>query len=54
MTRDPQFLWNIPNQAEADHRGDVAGNDHNSLDTLARQAKALEEHDWKGALLGTG
>ncbi len=54
MNADPEFLWYIPNQAEAGHRGDVAGDDHNSLDTLTRQAKALEEHGWTGALLGTG
>ncbi len=54
MAHDPDFLWYIPNQAEAGHRGDVAQDDHNSLDTLTRQAKALEEHGWTGALLGTG
>lgn len=54
MIRDPEFLWYIPNQAEAGHRGDVAQGDHNSLDTLTLQARALERHGWKGALLGTG
>jgi alkanesulfonate monooxygenase len=28
--------------------------DHNSLETLTTQAKALEEYGWGGALLGTG
>lgn len=54
MTRDPDFLWYIPNQAEAGHRGDDAEADHNSLDALTRQARAIEEHGWTGALLGTG
>jgi alkanesulfonate monooxygenase len=49
-----EFLWYIPNQVQAGHRGDdqVAG--HNSLDTLTRHALSLEEHGWGGALLGTG
>ncbi|MEV4410979.1 LLM class flavin-dependent oxidoreductase [Catellatospora sp. NPDC049609] len=49
-----EFLWYIPNQARPGHRGDDAGDDHNSLPTLTAQAKALEEHGWGGALLGTG
>lgn len=48
-----EFLWYIPNQAEPGHRGDVVA-DHNSLDTLTAHARALEEHGWAGALLGTG
>ncbi|MFJ8818698.1 LLM class flavin-dependent oxidoreductase [Amycolatopsis thermoflava] len=49
-----EFLWYIPNQAEPGHRGDAVTADHNSLDTLTAQAKALEEHGWGGALIGTG
>lgn len=49
-----EFLWYIPNEATPGHRGDVVTADHNSLETLVGQAKAIEEHGWKGALLGTG
>ncbi|MFB7723937.1 LLM class flavin-dependent oxidoreductase [Nocardia sp. NPDC056100] len=49
-----EFLWYIPNQIDPGHRGDTAGIGHNSLDALTTQARALEEHGWKGALLGTG
>ncbi|WP_128638766.1 LLM class flavin-dependent oxidoreductase [Rhodococcus opacus] len=49
-----EFLWYIPNQVTPGHRGDAVTVDHNSLDTLTAQAKALEEHGWKGALIGTG
>ena len=48
------FLWYIPNQAEAGHRGDTVADDHNSLATLTGHALALEEHGWDGALLGAG
>jgi len=54
MSSTPEFLWYIPNQVDAGHRGDVAQAGHNSLDTLADQALALERHGWKGALLGSG
>ncbi|KAF1018912.1 MAG: Methanesulfonate monooxygenase [Paracidovorax wautersii] len=54
MSRPPEFLWYIPNQAVAGHRGDTATDDHNSLDTLTRQARALEDNGWRGALLGAG
>lgn len=54
MTKLPEFLWYIPNQVDAGHRGDTAADGHNSLETLTVQAKALEVHGWKGALLGTG
>ncbi|WP_343614883.1 LLM class flavin-dependent oxidoreductase [Novosphingobium sp.] len=50
----PDYLWYIPNQAIAGHRGDTVSADHNSLDTLTRQAWALERHGWTGALLGAG
>ncbi|WP_432843361.1 LLM class flavin-dependent oxidoreductase [Dactylosporangium sp. CA-092794] len=49
-----QFLWYIPNQVEPGHRGDDVVAGHNSLDTLTAQARALEEHGWGGALIGTG
>ncbi|NUT33508.1 MAG: LLM class flavin-dependent oxidoreductase [Hamadaea sp.] len=49
-----EFLWYIPNQARPGHRGDDVVERHNSLDTLTTQAKALEDHGWGGALLGTG
>lgn len=48
------FLWYIPNNVEAGHRGDVATPGHNGLDALTEQAKALEDHGWQGALIGTG
>lgn len=54
MPSHPEFLWYIPNQVVAGHRGDAASADHNSLDTLTRQALALEQHGWAGALVGTG
>jgi alkanesulfonate monooxygenase len=52
MNNRSEFLWYIPNDTKAGHRGDAADPAHNSLDTLAGQAKAMEEHGWKGALIG--
>jgi len=49
-----EFLWYIPNQNTPGHRGEPVTADHNSLDTLTSQARALEEHGWRGALLGAG
>ena len=49
-----EFLWYIPNQVTPGHRGEPITDDHNSLDTLTTQARALEDHGWTGALLGTG
>jgi alkanesulfonate monooxygenase len=49
-----EFLWYIPNQVTPGHRGEPATADHNSLDTLTAQARALEDHGWKGALIGAG
>jgi len=49
-----QYLWYIPNQSQAGHRGDTAAEDHDSLETLTTQALALEAHGWTGALFGTG
>ncbi|NSZ18498.1 LLM class flavin-dependent oxidoreductase [Agrobacterium vitis] len=54
MTSKTEFLWYIPNDVKAGHRGDIAGEDHNSLDSLTAHAKALEDHGWAGALIGTG
>ncbi|MBK4216743.1 LLM class flavin-dependent oxidoreductase [Paracoccus caeni] len=54
MTNHPDFLWYIPNHAEGGHRGDIASDDHNSLENLTRQAKAIEDNGWSGALIGTG
>lgn len=49
-----EFLWYIPNQIKAGHRGDPTVENHNTLQTLTSHAKALEDHGWKGALIGTG
>jgi alkanesulfonate monooxygenase len=54
MSSHSEFLWYIPNDVKAGHRGDVAAEGHNSLDTLTTQARAIEKHGWKGALIGTG
>lgn len=54
MSGNSEFLWYIPNDVKPGHRGDSAIEHHNSLDTLTEQAKALEDHGWKGALIGTG
>ncbi|AHG48385.1 alkanesulfonate monooxygenase (plasmid) [Rhizobium leguminosarum bv. trifolii CB782] len=54
MSTESEFLWYIPNDVRPGHRGDSAAENHNSLETLTSHAKALEEHGWKGALIGTG
>ncbi len=54
MSGTSEFLWYIPNDVRAGHRGDTAVEDHNSLETLTSHAQALEAHGWKGALIGTG
>lgn len=54
MTDTSKFLWYIPNDTKPGHRGDVSVGSETMLDTLTVQAKALEEHGWKGALIGTG
>lgn len=54
MSSNSEFLWYIPNDVKAGHRGDSNVDNHNSLKTLTTQAKALEEFGWKGALIGTG
>jgi alkanesulfonate monooxygenase len=54
MSLTSEFLWYIPNQTLSGHRGDSAGDAHNSLETLTSHAKAIEDNGWKGALLGAG
>jgi alkanesulfonate monooxygenase len=54
MSKPSDYLWYIPNQVQAGHRGDTVSAAHNSLDTLTQQALALEDHGWQGALLGSG
>lgn len=54
MSSTSEFLWYIPNDVKPGHRGDAVSENHNSLDTLTSHATALENHGWKGALLGTG
>lgn len=54
MSSNSEFLWYIPNDVKAGHRGDSTADNHNSLETLTTQAKALEAFGWKGALIGTG
>ncbi|TCM52783.1 alkanesulfonate monooxygenase [Rhizobium sp. PP-F2F-G48] len=54
MAGGSEFLWYIPNDTEAGHRGDVAVEGHDSLESLTAQATALEENGWTGALIGTG
>jgi alkanesulfonate monooxygenase len=54
MTATSDFLWYIPNDVKAGHRGDVADPHHNSIETLTEHARALERHGWQGALIGTG
>src|ERR1700733_2732562 len=49
-----EFLWYIPNQVTPGHRGEPVTAGHNSLDTLTAQARAVEDHGWKGALTGAG
>jgi alkanesulfonate monooxygenase len=48
-----EFLWYIPNTVEPGHRGDTTTEGWGSLDFSTDQARALEEHGWGGALLGT-
>ncbi|MCW2852726.1 MAG: alkanesulfonate monooxygenase [Nocardioides sp.] len=48
------FLWYIPNQVQPGHRGDDTLTDHNTLAAWTSHARALEDHGWDGALIGTG
>ena len=54
MRENSEFLWYIPNEINPGHRGDSAAGSHNSLETLTSHARALEDHGWRGALIGTG
>lgn len=54
VTTPAEFLWYIPNQVVAGHRGDDVTIDHNSLSVLTSHAEALENYGWGGALIGTG
>ncbi len=49
-----EYLWYIPNTVEPGHRGDNTVAGWGSLDFLVDQARALEDHGWNGALVGTG
>lgn len=48
------YLWYIPNHIQSGHRGDSAERHGSFLDSLTEQARAVEAHGWKGALLGNG
>jgi alkanesulfonate monooxygenase len=48
------YLWYIPNEIKPGHRGDTSERHPASLDTLTTHARALENHGWAGALLGSG
>jgi alkanesulfonate monooxygenase len=54
MSQTSDFLWYIPNQVKGFHRGDVVPSGQGSLDVLTSHARALEQHGWGGALIGTG
>ncbi|MEX2696604.1 LLM class flavin-dependent oxidoreductase [Rhizobium mongolense] len=54
MSSNAEFLWYIPNDVRPGHRGDSTVENHNSLEMLTSHAKELEDHGWKGALIGTG
>lgn len=49
-----EYLWYIPNDTRAGHRGDVAVEGHDGLEALTAQATGLEAAGWTGALIGTG
>ena len=46
MSDVADFLWYIPNEVRAGHRGDIAAEGHNSLDVLTSHADALEAYGW--------
>jgi len=54
MSTPLEFLWYIPNETRPGHRGDISDAPPASLETLTSHATALEQHGWKGALIGTG
>lgn len=49
-----EFLWYVPNEVKTGHRGDTSADKPNSLATLTSHARALEDHGWRGALIGSG
>jgi len=54
MSTQTEFLWYIPNEIKPGHRGDTGTGSPNSLETLTSHARALEDHGWRGALIGSG
>ena len=54
MSNKPECLWYIPNEVRPGHRGDSTVECPNSLELLTSHATALEEHGWRGALIGSG
>jgi alkanesulfonate monooxygenase len=52
--RRVRIFWYIPNDVKSGHRGYSAVENDNSLETLIDHVKALEEHGWKDAPIGTG
>jgi len=52
MSKNSEFLWYIPNTVQGGHRGDTEVS--SDLEALTSHATALEQHGWKGALIGTG
>jgi alkanesulfonate monooxygenase len=49
-----EYLWYIPNTVEFGHRGDDTRDGWGTLDYSTELARAVEDHGWAGALLGTG
>ncbi len=49
-----EYLWYIPNTVEPGHRGDDTHDGWGTLDHSTELARAVEDHGWAGALLGTG
>ncbi|MDL2079828.1 LLM class flavin-dependent oxidoreductase [Streptomyces sp. GXMU-J15] len=49
-----EYLWYIPNTVEPGHRGDDTVDGYGTLDHSTELARAVEDHGWAGALLGTG
>ena len=49
-----EFLWYIPNTVEAGHRGDDIAGGWADLDLATDMARIVEDHGWRGALIGTG
>lgn len=54
MSSPSEYFWYIPNTVAPGHRGDVSEDNPSSLATLTSHAAALEDHGWRGALLGSG